>query len=152
TAIQAAIDYAFAHFFRTVFLPAGTYKTTASLYLDPPDNLRVNFSNPPRANFSMSLVGAEGLGDHEGYATQIKPTSNSFTCLYVGTGQGMMVKNITINARSTAYRGNQPSAIGIGLCGGGGGSSRTRIENCQVENYFYGYQTDANNHDMLCDS
>jgi Pectate lyase superfamily protein len=53
-AIQAAIDYAFAHFFRTVFLPAGQYKTSASLYLDPPNNLRVNFANPPRANFSMT--------------------------------------------------------------------------------------------------
>ena len=39
-AIQAAIDYAFAHNLSGVYCPAGTYRTTSTIYLDPPGNLR----------------------------------------------------------------------------------------------------------------
>src|SRR5271167_757793 len=38
-AIQAAIDYAFAHNLTAVYCPAGSYKTSSTLYLDPPGNL-----------------------------------------------------------------------------------------------------------------
>lgn len=152
-AIQAAIDFAYAHNQKTVYVPSGNYKTTASLYLDPPGNLRANFANPTIINFSMSLVGDEGVGNHEMWGSSIRPTSNSFTALYVGTGQGMMVKNLNILGPTGTYRGLQPFPVcGLGLCGASGGSSRTRIENCNIENYYYGVETSANGHDQLCDS
>ena len=39
-AIQAAIDYAFAHNRPAVYCPAGTYKTSNTIWLDPPTNMR----------------------------------------------------------------------------------------------------------------
>src|SRR5215831_1255883 len=45
--IQAAIDYASTHGIQTIFIPDGNYKTTAPLWLDPPNNIRaVNLGNP----------------------------------------------------------------------------------------------------------
>lgn len=39
-AIQAAIDYAFAHKLNAVYCPAGTYKVSNTIWLDPPNNMR----------------------------------------------------------------------------------------------------------------
>src|ERR1017187_6215602 len=38
--IQAAIDYAYANKRQGIYCPTGNYKTTASLFLDAPGNLR----------------------------------------------------------------------------------------------------------------
>src|SRR5262245_52866225 len=58
-AIQAAIDFAANNKRSTIYMPSGDYKITSSLYLDPPNNLRSNFSNPPIANFALCLTGDE---------------------------------------------------------------------------------------------
>src|SRR5262245_25752814 len=42
SAIQAAIDFAYANRRSTIYVPAGNYKTTIPLFLDPPLNLRGN--------------------------------------------------------------------------------------------------------------
>jgi hypothetical protein len=39
-AIQAAIDYAFAHNRNAIYCPAGTYKVSNTIWLDPPNNMR----------------------------------------------------------------------------------------------------------------
>jgi hypothetical protein len=39
-AIQAAVDYAFAHNRNAVYCPAGTYKISNTIFLDPPNNMR----------------------------------------------------------------------------------------------------------------
>lgn len=151
-AIQAAIDYAYSQNVRVIYIPSGNYKITAPLYLDPPLNLRVSFGSPTIFNFSLSLIGDEGLPNHEGWGSNIRPTFNNQPALIVGTGQGMLVKNINLLGPNTAYRKMLPSGgVGIALCGGGGGSSGTRIENCMVENFYTAYKTGTNG-DALCDS
>ena len=42
-AIQAAIDYAFAHNLSGVYCPVGTYKTSNTIWLDPPNNMRATY-------------------------------------------------------------------------------------------------------------
>ena len=48
-AIQAAIDYAFAHGLGTVYCPPGNYKTTGTIYLLPP-------GDPNRPNGSGAVI------------------------------------------------------------------------------------------------
>lgn len=154
-AIQAAIDYGFANNIRTIYLPDGRYKTTSPLYLDPPNNLRSNLANPPLFQFSASLVGAEGLGNDTNNGAVLKPTFNNTVALYVGPGNGMLVKNITIDGPigSASYHRQQPAAgVGIGICGGQGGASRTRIENCAITHFYTSFKTGANGNVNLCDS
>src|SRR5215472_8681614 len=43
-AIQAAIDYAYANHLQDIVCPSGSYLTSRTIYLDPPNNLRANFA------------------------------------------------------------------------------------------------------------
>ena len=143
-AIQAAIDYAFAHNLTGVYCPAGSYKTSGTIYLDPPGNLRSNLSNPTNFAFSMSFFGDPAAGgDYRG--CEIQPTFNNSIAFLVGTGQGMRVSDIAVIGRGGGYRGAQPKAgVGIGLSGGNGGSSINLVENTYVANFYTLYKTDAN--------
>lgn len=154
TAIQAAIDYAYNNHLQGIFCPDGSYKTTRPLYLDAPGNLRGNLANPTIFAFSLAFVGTpNGLGNHEGFGCQIKPTFNDNVALWVGTGQGMHVSNVQILGPSGGYRGNQSSAgVGIGIAGGSGGASKTLIENSWIENFFACLETGANGNQDLADS
>ncbi len=154
-AIQAAIDAAYAANIETIYLPHPSvcYKTTASLYLDAPGNLRSSLSTPTIFSFSLSLVGDPGGGTHEGnYGTRICPNSG-FPALYVGPGQGMRVSHITLRGggglSATQYRcgrtpGSPPSS-GIYIAGGSAGASRTKIEDVMIENFYYGIAVGLNN-------
>jgi len=42
-AIQAAIDYAFANGSTAVYCPVGNYKTSNTIWLDPPNNMRATY-------------------------------------------------------------------------------------------------------------
>ena len=42
-AIQAAIDYAFTTSLTGVYCPAGTYKISNTIFLDPPNNMRATY-------------------------------------------------------------------------------------------------------------
>lgn len=156
-AIQAAIDFAVTNQFKEVYLPSGIYKTSGSLYLDPPGNLRANLANPTMFSFSLTLSGPEGIGIAEGnWGAQIRCTFNDKCALFVGTGQAMCVRNLTILGLDNGYAQQQPSGgIGLGLCGGPGGSSRTLTENVMIQNFYTGIMTGANNPSgdvALCDS
>lgn len=159
-AIQAAIDYAITNNRQVVFLPAGQYKTTSSLFMDPPppnNGLRVGYPpanpNPAGFQFSFGLVGEAGLPNEEGDGTALRPTFNDGVALYVGPGQGMRVANLTIRGPANAYRGAlNPNGVGVGLTGTGGGSSRTTIENVGVTNFYAGFKTAANGNGTLGDS
>lgn len=152
-AIQAAIDAAYAAGGRAVYMPRGNYKTSSPLFLDPPGNLRSSLSNPTIFNFSLALVGENGLPNHEGFGTTIRPVSSSFVALWVGTGQGMLVKGLNIiPATKNATRAALDQAgVGISIPSGTGGASRTRIEDCWVEFYYRNYATGFNR-DTLGDS
>lgn len=151
-AIQAAIDYAFANNRKATYIPAGIYKITSPLYLDPPTNLRVNFANPPDIQFSGALIGDRGGPNTTGDGTQIVPTFDNAAAIYVGPGQGMNVAYIQILGPGLAYNGAQnANGIGIGLTSTGGGSSRTVIEQVGVHGYFTGFKTSSNGYDALCE-
>ena len=151
TAIQAAIDYAFANNLKAVYCPSGTYKTSSTIYLDPPGNLRANLSAPSNFAFSMSFFGDPAAGgDYQGCS--IRPTFNNSIAFIVGPGQGMRVSDIAVIGPG-GYRANQSSAgVGIGLSGGNGGSSINLVENTYVANFYALYKTDANNACCLNDS
>jgi Pectate lyase superfamily protein len=152
-AIQAAIDYAFAHSQSGVYLPAGKYRTTAPLFLDAPRNLRSDPAAPTVFNFSLALVGDQGLGNQEGFGTQIMPRASNFVALWVGPGQGMHVRSISVIGPSGTHRALlSPNGCGIAIAAGPGGASRTLIEKCEVANYYCGIATSFNGVDQLGDS
>jgi hypothetical protein len=152
SAIQACIDYAFNNGYTGVYCPAGTYKTSSTLYLDPPGNLRSSLASPTMFGFSMAFFGdAAAAGNHQG--CQIRSTFNNGIAFLVGTGQGMRVSDIEVTGPSNGYRGQQSNAgVGIGLAGGSGGSSINLVENTYVNNFYALYKTDANAACCLSDS
>jgi hypothetical protein len=153
TAIQAAIDYAYANGVGTIYIPSGNYKVSDSLYLDPPGNLRSNFANPTIFNFSLALIGDPGLPNAEGDGTQLLYTVDDRGALYVGPGQGMLVKDLNIRGPGGLWHIQQNiNGIGLGLTGGSGGSTRARIENVFVASFYTSFKTGANNFNALCDS
>ncbi|MGC2074790.1 MAG: glycosyl hydrolase family 28-related protein, partial [Xanthobacteraceae bacterium] len=151
-AIQAAIDYAFAHNLTAVYCPAGNYKTSSTIYLDPPGNLRSNLTSPTMFSFTMAFFGdPTGGGQHVG-GCQLSTTFNNAVAFMVGTGQSMRISDISVVGPANAYRGNlNPGGIGIGLTGGNGGSSSNLVENTYVANFYALYETDANNACCLSD-
>lgn len=141
-AIQAAINFAAANNLKEVYLPNGSYKITSTLRLGPTNT----------AAMSMTLLGAEGPGNHEGYGTRLLPTFNNDVALAIEGGQGMMVKNISIIGPGGGYRGNQnANGVGIGIVNNGAGS-RCTIENCEVLNFYTGYTTQIAGGGALGDS
>lgn len=152
-AIQAAIDYAYANGIVTVYVPSGNWRCDDQIFLDPPGNLRSSFSTPTIFAFSMALIGDPGLPNHEGDGSILRFNRNDDVMLVVGTGQGMMVRDLNVFGPTSLTRGQQdPDGVGIGLCGGNGGSTRTRIENVCVEYFYTAIKTSANNANALCDS
>jgi hypothetical protein len=144
-AIQAAIDYAFAHNRPAVYCPAGTYKTSSPIYLDPPGNLRTNPTNPPLFSFTMAFIGdPAGGGQAHLNGCLIEPNFNNDIAFIVGTGQSMRVSDIAVIGPGNGYRGALNSAgVGIGIGSGGGGAATTLIQNTYVSNFFALYKTDA---------
>jgi hypothetical protein len=116
-------------------------------YLDP---------NPVDFAFSLSLIGEEGLSQY-GWGTQFDFAFHDTCALVVGPGNGMMVKGITAIhlgvADAQSYRGCQPmDGVGIGICDGNGGSSRTLVEKCMVQGFYRLYTTGVNHNGNLGDS
>jgi hypothetical protein len=152
-AIQAAIDYAFAHNRPAVYCPAGTYKTSSPIYLDPPGNLRTNPSNPPLSQFSMSFFGDPASGAVHLQGCILQPDFNNGIALLVGTGNSMRVSDIAVVGPNNAYRGNLNSAgVGIGIACGSGGATGTLIENTYVRYFYQNYATCAMGNGSLSDS
>lgn len=152
-AIQAAIDYAYANNISTIYVPSGNFYCDDQIFLDPPANLRSSFTNPTIFAFSMALIGDPGLPNFEGDGSVIRFTRNDDVMLAIGPGQGMMVKDLNIIGPTTFTRGQQdPDGVGLGLCGGNGGMTRSRIENVLVANFYTCFATGANDFNALCDS
>lgn len=148
-AIQAAIDYAFAHNLSAVYCPAGVYKVSSTIYLDPPGNLRTSWSTPTMFQFAMAFFGdPKSSGAQPLTATpscQISATFDDGVALVVGPGQGMRVSDIAVRGPNSAYRCNlSPDGVGIGIAGGNGGASDTLIQNTFVRYFFALYKTSVN--------
>ena len=152
-AIQAAIDYAFAHNLAGVYCPAGTYVTSATIYLDPSGNLRTNPSNPPLSQFSMSFFGDPASGAVHLQGCILQPDFNNGIAFLVGTGNSMRVSDIAVVGPNNATRGNLNSAgVGIGIACGSGGATGTLIENTYVRYFYQNYATCAMGNGALSDS
>lgn len=156
-AIQAAIDHGCNEGIGKIKLPPGDFRSTGPLYLDPPDNLRVDLDTPPRFNFSLHLEGSGGPG-WEGFKGSnilgdftLTDSGATRSILWVGSGNGMRVSDLNVfhSDFSEVYIEQEGSAISI--AGGNGGASRTLIENCAVGWTKYGYSVGVNS-DSLGDS
>jgi len=148
-AIQAAIDYALANAKVTVYLPAGTYKTTSPIYMDPPTELRA--SAHTTSAFSLHLKGDNGTSQLEQRGTTIRPVDNSFVGIWVGGGRGMKISDLSLVPASTGGavgRKAYPQVAGIAYANYG---SFSLMENVWVSYYYYGFRTGANG-DPLTDS
>ncbi len=162
-AINSCIQAAYRSNVQTCYLPptGNCYKTTSSLYLADP-SFASNISNPTTFSFSLALVGENGGANHEGFGSRLCPNFNNGVALWVGPGQGMMVRGIQIIGPSGSYRRNQNSSgIGVAIAGGNGGASRTLIENVEVDNFYtcfssgtnYGSLGDSNSwHKPVCEN
>lgn len=152
-AIQAAIDYAFAHNLAGVYCPAGTYLTSSPIYLDPPGNIRTNPSNPPLSQFTMAFFGDPADGGVHLSGCILTPNFNNNIAFIVGTGNSMRVSDIAVIGPNNAYRGNlNSSGVGIGVACGSGGATGTLIEDTYVRYFYSDYKTCAIGHDSLSDS
>jgi len=141
TAIQAAIDTAFAGNISTVYMPSGIYLISSPIYLDPPSNLRAHGDTAVTGGFTMCLMGDEG-SDICGYGTRINSNFNNIkAAIIVGTGQGMKLKNLWVTGPNNGFRANMPQGgVGIGYVGGGT-QSRTHTENVAVSNFYCAFRT-----------
>src|SRR5271169_6570170 len=114
-AIQAAIDYAFAHFLPGVYCPKGNYKTTDSIWLDPPNNMRaITFtgtgyiSGTTLTVSSGSTSGLSASGGSRIYGPGVAPD----TVILSGTGPTYTVNNsqtVGSSGSPVALTGNNPS-------------------------------------------
>ncbi len=152
-AIQSCIIAAYNAKVQTCYLPptGHCYKTTRPIYLADP-SFSSNISNPTTFNFSLALVGEEGGANHEGFGSRICPSFNNGVALWVGPGQGMVIRGLEIIGPQGGYRGNQNrNGIGVAIAGGNGGAHRTVIENVEVDNFYTCFST-GTNFDSLGDS
>ena len=145
-AIQSCIIAAYNAKVQTCYLPptGHCYKTTRPIYLADP-SFSSNISNPTTFNFSLALVGEEGGANHEGFGSRICPSFNNGVALWVGPGQGMVIRGLEIIGPQGGYRGNQNrNGIGVAIAGGNGGAHRTVIENVEVDNFYTCFSTGTN--------
>lgn len=154
-AIQAAIDYAFSIKDEVVIDPPGDCRTSVPIYLDPPNNLRVSLANPTQFSFSIAFTGGRKPGVNNG-ATTLWADFNNQCVLWIGTGQGVTVNGIAVSgppATSAGFRLGLPST-GAGFCiaGGGGGASRTLLNNISSNLLYSGVVVGANGNPNLGDS
>ncbi len=152
-AIQSCIAAAFNAHVQTCYLPptGNCYKTTGPLYLADP-TFSSNITSPKVFGYSLALVGENGGANHEGWGSRLCPNFNNGVALWVGPGQGMVVRGLSVIGPQGGYRGNQNSnGIGVAIAGGNGGSTRALIENVEVDNFYTCFST-GTNFDALADS
>lgn len=109
-------------------------------------------NNPITFNMAFSFVGEQGLWAGNPYGAQLIFLHNYTVALCVGPGNGNMVSCVGVGFTgnswgdsSASYRVGQPTGgVGIGICDGAGGASRTIIENCGVNNFYNGIRTGFN--------
>jgi hypothetical protein len=154
TAIQAAIDYAYANNIQTINISSGTYYCDPDIYLDPPGNMRSSFTSPSSWQFTLHLKGAGGAGSAESQATLLRFTAAPTRgCILVGPGQGMRVSDLNIIAPTPTSRASIDTGyVGIGIAGATGGAHKTLIENVSVSNCRKAFVTGVNSVDTLADS
>jgi hypothetical protein len=154
-AIQAAIDFAYAHQRQVIYMPAGSYKISSTIWVDPPGNMRVSgIANPTIFAFSMHLMGEPGGANNEGFGTIIKPTFNNNIAIVLGSGRSMMASYFSVQGPTgdfyLGYRGAQ-SAAGVGLLVSAQ-CSRSLTTCVEVMNFYTGFQTGVNGNINLADS
>lgn len=155
-AIQAAIDYAFSIGDGDIVIdPPGDCRVSVPIFLDPPNNLRVNLAVPSQFSFSASLSGGRKPGIGIGATTLWADFSNQCV-LWIGTGQGMAVNGISVSGPAVTpagFRLGLPKT-GAAFCvaGGNGGATRTLLDNVSSNLLYGGVVVGANGNANLADS
>ena len=155
-AIQAAIDYAFSIGDGNIIIdPPGDCRVSVPIYLDPPNNLRVNLVNPSVFSISASLSSSNGPFNSVG-GTTLWADFNDRCVLWIGTGQGMAARGIAVSGppvTPVGFRlGLPPGGVGFCVAGGNGGASRTLLENVSSNLLYGGIKVGANGNSSLGDS
>lgn len=146
-AIQAAIDYAFANNYGSVFLPKGTYKVTDTIYLDPPVNLRAG--TIVLNQFTLTLMGEQTGPSGEPNGARIRAYGD-FPVIYVGPGRGMCLRSLKIQRDSPneSMISRASTSVGVALSKLG---SKFSMYDCRVYGFYKGVMTSYNG-DPLTDS
>lgn len=153
-AIQEAIYYAEENKHNGVYMPKGNYLISSRIELNPRGN-DWDLSTGQDNDFSLCLVGENGAPNGNRHGTTILADFSNDVAIGVGPGQGMMVRNLNIvqvDDTSTYRTIRNGDSIGIGVAGESSGPSRTLIDNCWIENFYYGFATAANGDGTLGDA
>lgn len=151
TAIQHAIDAAFATGEDIVICDAGTYTAVNPIYQDPPNNMRSSgITNPTQFSFSLRVIGGQGPS-----GCRINYTFNNQVAWWIGTGRNMVLDGVSLTAPMpsgfVSYR-NQVPTTGVGVGIAGGGASMTLVRGASSNGFYTGIETSANGLDALADS
>jgi hypothetical protein len=158
-AFQDAIDYALiSKYTTTVVVPVGSYTINGTVWLDPPDNMRVSgAATPARFDFSAALMGQGGLGlEGNGSQVNIWVQQTSGPAIVSGPGQGMTVEGINLLYALLDFsypprlRGDA-TAIGFAISGGNGGATQTSFTRSSAVGFNCGFKVGWNA-DGLADS
>ena len=132
---------------RAVFCPAGVYKTTATIYIDPPGNIRAPTPVNPQAQ-AYTFLGEEGLPSGQ-LGCVIHPQFNNAPVFIIGGGNGQLIKSINIAAANSSYCNQDPGGVGFAVWSGG---SYLKFENISVQNLYKGISIGYGGDGTLADS
>lgn len=146
-ALQAAIDYAFAHNMSRLVLPNGAFKITSPLYLDPPGNLRSNPTAPTLFGWTIELVGSGPNLGGVGGGSILRPTFDNAPALWVGPACFAKVSRVAIIGQVSVTHPILHNAdnAGIAVSGGNAGAQKTVIEDVYIQNFYTGISVGPNN-------
>jgi hypothetical protein len=137
-------------------LSTTTFQLSAAATMGGASTLTFSATAPTDFQFNLAFIG-QGGPNLAARGCEILPTFNNGIAFYMGPGQGMMLKGVTISpsalTNGQGYRGLlSPNGIGVGTGGGDGGGSRFSIEDVGITNFRTGISTGANGQGALGDS
>lgn len=145
SSIQSAIDYAFAHNSGSVIFPAGNYKTTGAIFLDPPANrqaaLSYNSASSPDKGFTFTCIGQDG--------SRMLPSNPNDPCILIGPGS-IYVENMNLQSNCSVVgfsaKPNAKTFAGFGYTGAGNAHNFVR---CRTSGFYAGWKSTYDNQDNL---
>jgi hypothetical protein len=149
-AIQAAIDHAFAHNLPAVYCPAGTYKTSNTIWLDPPGNFRATYFTGAGyvrgTTLTITTVGANSVAVGDYIKGSGVAPATIITALGTGSGgTGTYIVNnlqtvgssgspVSLTANNSA--GPTMSQFTMAFFGDSVGGGNAHLSGCQIQPTF----------------
>ena len=144
-AIQSAIDYVFAHNLTGVYCPAGYYKTSNTIWLDPPNNTRATtwtgtgyFS---AGSFAISSTTTGTFGGTGAYISGVGLPSTGPTIVISGTGPYTVNNSFTLGSSGspvslTATTPSNPTSFGFSMSFFGDPAGGSGAPGCIIRSTF----------------